>query len=241
MWRLRWAKVIKLRCMRIEEHQSPEAARRMVSVMSSMMSGIAPDEDEAHVRDLRELTNGIGAPRQPYYKRRTAVANPSPTYYRGFRSLVLLRMYIRLHCVACRCTQMCTSSPLLELVWLIHYEVLLAYLSQVQWDLSCHVVTGWWTYNRNLQPVYLPVDLLDVSISIRRCGQREMYSWEEGREDLFDFHLCKLKADACTAASEERHHQTIHARIFDAVLDPQTCTGRGITFTISKMKALTGR
>jgi hypothetical protein len=263
--------------------------------MSSMMSGIAPGEDEAHVRDLRELTNGIGAPRQPYYKRGTAVANPSPTYYRGFKSLVLLRMYIRLRCVACRCTQMCTSSPLLELVWLIRYEVMLAYLSQVQWDLSCHVVPGWWTYNRNLQPVHLPVDLLDVSISIRRCGQREMYAWEEGREDLFcnnSVHLCMRKgqesalisisanlkplhqlyqwlctqykmkhhAHACTAASEERHpalttafsssatlkvfchlHQTIHSRIFDAVLDPQTCTGRRITFTISQMKALTGR
>lgn len=49
--------------------------------MTSMMSSIAPDEDEAHVRGLRELTNGIGTPHQPCYKRGTAVANPSLTYY----------------------------------------------------------------------------------------------------------------------------------------------------------------
>lgn len=147
---LRWAKVIKLRSMRIEK-QSPEATRRMLSVMTSMMIGIAPDEDEAHVRGLRELTNGIVVLHQPYYKRGTAVANPSPTYYvpRFQKS----RASQDVHYIALCSMQVYPNVyvfTLLELVWLIHYEVLLAYLSQIQWNLSCHVIPGWWTYDRNL-------------------------------------------------------------------------------------------
>ena len=80
---------------------------------------------------------------------------------------------------------MCMSTHAQVSPWLIFHKVFLANPSQVQWDLRCYIIPNRWTHNRNLQPVHLPVDILDMSILIWRCRQREMYSWNEGDEYLF--------------------------------------------------------
>lgn len=93
-----------------------------------------------------------------------------------------------------------------------------------------------------------------ISISANLKPLHQQYQWLCTRYKMIHY------AHASTAASEERHpalttafsssvtlqvfchlHQTIHARIFDAILDPKTYTVRGLTFTISKGKALARR
>jgi hypothetical protein len=129
MWKGRWKWVIQLRCRRIEDRQSLEAARRMWNVMT-IPSGVASDKDKGFLRSLRYLINGNGTPHHRYW---TLVL---------LSRAMILDMYFRLHCVFRMCAYV---PPMLKQVSMKSF--------------SRTLLKSAATYNRNLQPVHLPVDL----------------------------------------------------------------------------------